>query len=316
MSDTKQPLPFIMDGGMGTELKPYIDPTDYTTLWSAAAFCTPDGESAIVRAHIAFLQAGANLILTNSYACTQEMLGKRTLNHLQSQWIQRACELAHVAAFHFSDRKICIGGSIPPLRSSYRPDLVLDNDKMREEYEVIVQSLIEGDVDILVCETMSCIREATVAATTARRFAPTKPVWVSVTLQDELLPNGQTVLRSGETLDEFVSALESQVDAFLLNCCLPEVATVAIATLTSLTSKPIGVYANRFKAIPHGWCLDNPSCEGGLLPRRTDLNPEQYAAYVRQWLTMGASIVGGCCGITPDHIRAVAKEVLVSRVFQ
>jgi S-methylmethionine-dependent homocysteine/selenocysteine methylase len=316
MSDTKQPLPIIIDGGMGTELKPYIDPVDYTTLWSAAAFCTPDGESAIVRAHIAFLQAGANLILTNSYACTQEMLGKRTLNHLQSQWIKRACELAHTAAFHFSDRNICIGGSIPPLRSSYRPDLVLDNDKMREEYEVIVQSLIEGDVDILVCETMSCIREATVAATTARRFAPTKPVWVSVTLQDELLPNGQTVLRSGETLDEFVSALESQVDAFLLNCCLPEVATVAIATLTSLTSKPIGVYANRFKAIPHGWCLDNPSCEGGLLPRRTDLNPEQYAAYARQWLTMGASIVGGCCGITPDHIRAVAKEVLVSRVFQ
>ena len=315
MSDTKQPLPFIMDGGMGTELKPYIDPADYTTLWSAAAFCTPDGESAIVRAHIAFLLAGANLILTNSYACTQEMLGKRTLNHLQSQWIRRACELAHVAAFHFSDRNICIGGSIPPLRSSYRPDLVLDDDKMREEYEVIVQSLIEGDVDILVCETMSCIREATVAATTARRFAPKKPVWVSVTLQDELLANGQAVLRSGETLDEFVSALDTQVDVFLLNCCLPEVATVAIATLTSLTTKPIGVYANRFKAIPHGWCLDSQS-EGGLLPRRTDLNPEQYAAYAREWRSMGASIVGGCCGITPEHIRAVAKESLVSRVFQ
>lgn len=314
MSDTKQPLPFIMDGGMGTELKPYIDPADYTTLWSAAAFCTPDGERAIVRAHIVFLQAGANLILTNSYACTQEMLGKRTLNHLQSQWIKRACELAHTAAFHFYDRNIRIGGSIPPLRSSYRPDLVADDDKMQEEYEVIVQSLIEGDVDILVCETMSCIREANVAANTARRFAPTIPVWVSVTLQDELLPNGQAVLRSGETLDEFVSALDTQVDAFLFNCCLPEVATVAIATLTSLTTKPIGVYANRFKAIPHGWCLDSQSSEGGLLPRRTDLNPEKYAAYAREWCSMGASIVGGCCGITPDHIRAVAKEVRVSGV--
>ena len=314
MSDTKQPLPLIMDGGMGTELKPYIDPADYTTLWSAAAFCTPEGESAIVRAHVAFLQAGANLILTNSYACTQEMLGKRTLNHLQSQWIQRACRLAHTAVASFADRKILVGGSIPPLRCSYRPDLVMDNDKMREEYEVIVQSLIEGKVDILVCETMSCVREATVAVTTARRFAPTKPVWVSVTLQDELLHNGQAVLRSGETLDEFVSALDTHVDAFFLNCCLPEVATVAIATLTSLTTKPIGVYANRFKAIPHGWCLDSRSSEGGLLARRTDLNPEQYAAYAREWRSMGASIVGGCCGITPDHIRAVAKEVHVSGV--
>ena len=84
--------------------------------------------------------------------------------------------------------------SIPPLRSSYRPDLVVDDATMIHEYEAIVRSLIEGEVDILVCESMSCVREATVAITIARRFAATKPVWLAVTLQDTMLPDG--VLRA------------------------------------------------------------------------------------------------------------------------
>ena len=165
--------PLIMDGGMGTELKPYIDPADYTTLWSAAAFRTPDGKKAILRAHVAFLQAGARMILTNSYGCTQDILKKGKLGHLQTAWIRQACQLAHQATSQFPDREVLIGGSIPPLRSSYRPDLVVDDATMIHEYEVIVRSLIEGEVDILVCETMSCVREATVAITIARRFAAT-----------------------------------------------------------------------------------------------------------------------------------------------
>ena len=113
---------------------------------------------------------------------------------------------------------------------------------------------------------------------------------------------GEATLRSGEPLAALVAAVGDAVDVLLVNCCRPDVATTALRTLRRLTRTPLGVYANRFACVPCGWTLDS---QGSTLERRTDLDPEQYAAYAREWRSLGAAVVGGCCGIGPEHIAAV-----------
>ena len=300
--------PLLLDGGMGTLLKPHIDPADYTTLWSAAAFLTPEGERAVVTAHLAYLQAGARMVLTNTYGCTQEMLAKRGQEAQQRAWIGRACALAQTAvAQHARDatsaEPIVVGGSLPPLGVSYRPDLAHDDAAMRAEYAVMADALVAGGVDVLVCETMASVREARVAVDVARTQGQGTPVWVAVTLADTLdAGTGEAVLRSGEPLAALVAAVADAVDVLLVNCCRPDVATTALRTLRTRTPTPLGVYANRFACVPCGWTLDS---QGSTLERRTDLDPEQYAAYAREWRALGAAVVGGCCGIGPGHIAAV-----------
>ena len=300
--------PLLLDGGMGTLLKPHMDPTDYTTLWSAAAFLTPKGEHAVVAAHVAYLQAGAQMLLTNTYGCTQEMLAKRDHEAQQRAWIGRACALAHTAVAQHahnatSAEPVVVGGSLPPLGVSYRPDLAHDDAAMRAEYAVMVDALVAGGVDVLVCETMASVREARVAVDVARTQGQGTPVWVAVTLADTVdAGTGEATLRSGEPLAALVSAVADTVDVLLVNCCRPDVATTALRTLRTLTPTPLGVYANRFACVPCGWTLDS---QGSTLERRTDLDPEQYAAYAREWRALGAAVVGGCCGIGPGHIAAV-----------
>ena len=301
--------PLLLDGGMGTLLKPHIDPADYTTLWSAAAFLTPKGEHAVVAAHLAYLQAGAQMLLTNTYGCTQEMLSKRGHKAQQHAWIGRACALAKTAVAQHARGAtsaapvVVVGGSLPPLGVSYRPDLAHDDAAMHAEYAVMVDALVAGGVDVLVCETMASVREARVAVDVARTQGQGTPVWVAVTLADTLdAGTGEATLRSGEPLAALVAAVGDAVDVLLVNCCRPDVATTALRTLRTLTPTPLGVYANRFACVPCGWTLDS---QGSTLERRTDLDPEQYAAYAREWRALGAAVVGGCCGIGPEHIAAV-----------
>lgn len=301
--------PLLLDGGMGTLLKPHMDQGDYTTLWSAAAFLTPEGEQAVVAAHVLYLQAGAQMLLTNTYGCTQEMLAKRGHEAQQRAWIGRACALAQTAVAQHarggaaSAEPVVVGGSVPPLGVSYRPDLAHDDAAMRAEYAVMVDALVAGGIDVLVCETMASVREAGVAVDVARTQGQGTPVWVAVTLADSVdAGTGEAVLRSGESMAALVAAVGDAVDVLLVNCCRPDVATTALRTLRTLTRTPLGVYANRFACVPCGWTLDS---QGSTLERRTDLNPEQYAAYAREWRALGAAVVGGCCGIGPEHIAAV-----------
>jgi len=280
----------IMDGAMGTELKPYISAENYTTLWSASAFLTPEGQNRILETHKKYIQAGATLITTNTYACTQDMLSKGNKGHKQEEWIRVACKLARDAV---GESSVYVAGSLPPLKGSYRPDLVEKNEFILKEYCTMVQAM--DNVDIILCETMSTISEAVAAVSIARKYS-SKPVWVSFTLDSE-------TLRSGESIVSFVEAVKA--DAYLINCCKPEIATLGLSILRQKTSKMCGVYANRFKSIPLDWTLDG----SGLLERRVDLSPSQYADYVEQWIEMGATIVGGCCGITPEYIENIKNRL-------
>ena len=154
-------------------------------------------------------------------------------------------------------------------------------------------------VDLFICETMSCIRESVNAVSAARQVAGAdRPVWVAWTLAEQA--GGR--LRSGETIADAVSALtDFNVDAFLFNCTTPEAISAGVAELAVLTDKPIGAYPILFH-VPPGWTLDNK-----VQVERSEMSVETFLSFADTWQKTGVSMIGGCCGLGPEYIRALSE---------
>jgi S-methylmethionine-dependent homocysteine/selenocysteine methylase len=182
---------------------------------------------------------------------------------------------------------------------SYRPDLVLPVDESEPIYREQAEILADY-VDMFLCETMSKSDESLAAARAAASTG--KPVWVSWNLHSELPGH----LRSGESIEEAVAALEGvPVTGFLANCCMPELIDAAMPALTATGAAYAGGYANTFYPTPDDWTIDDNNLER----IRTDLDPPAYLGFVESWLGNGATVVGGCCGTRPAHIRLIAERL-------
>jgi S-methylmethionine-dependent homocysteine/selenocysteine methylase len=287
-------LPLVLDGGMGRELR-MRGVEILETIWSANALITaPD----IVRdIHRDYIAAGADMITTNSYGVIRQELAREGIAERFDELNRLAGQLA-VEARDQSGRDVLIAGSLPPLRGSYRADLVGPYDEIEPEYANQAAQLAPY-VDLFICETMSCGREGYAAAHGALRTG--KPVWVSWTLHEDR--SGR--LRGNETIAEAAAEVaELPVTGMLVNCCAPESISAAMADLSATGYAFIGGYANTFVAIPETWTLDGASETDGLIPLRDDLAPAAYLTFAREWLEHGANVVGGCCGTRPAHIAA------------
>jgi S-methylmethionine-dependent homocysteine/selenocysteine methylase len=291
----------LLDGGMGRELlrigAPFRQPE-----WSALALL--EGPDWVVQAHRNFIDAGAEVITTNSYALVPFHIG-------EDLFAQRGGELAALSgrlAREAATGNVLVAGSLPPLFGSYRPDLFDRADAPR-----IIDPLIAGlaeYVDVWLAETMSSIDEAVAVREALDRAGATQPLWVSYSLAD----GASGALRSGESVADAVStALDLGASAVLFNCCAAESITVAIKTAVGLVGPNVAVggYANRF--------VESHTESGGANEQvsklRNDLDPTGYAALVAEWIEQGATMVGGCCGIEPEHIAALA-QLLAQRASQ
>ena len=296
MSDTL----LILDGGTGRELArrgaPFRQPE-----WSALALI--EGPQFVSTVHRAYVDAGADIITTNSYALVPFHIGVERFASEGASLAARAGQLARDVA-DASPREIRVAGSLPPVCGSYRPDLV-DLDRARPILEVLIGALAPH-VDHWLAETLSSLAEARLCATLT---APTnKALWLSFTLEDEAATDEPT-LRSGESVAEAVHlAQEVGAAALLFNCSQPEVmeaaARIARAQLGKDGAIRIGVYANAFPPM-----AADAEANSGLSTIRADLTPEGYARFAAAWHAAGASILGGCCGIGPEHIAALRAGV-------
>jgi S-methylmethionine-dependent homocysteine/selenocysteine methylase len=287
----------ILDGGMGRELwrrGVEVPPT----LWSANALRV--APHIVQQVHEDYIAAGADIITLNNYSLVPGALASCGLEDRLDELLALSLGLARAARERAGRPGVRIAGALPPLANSYRADLVLPFAEAVPIYRRLVASLADG-VDLLLCETMASAAEARAAATAASESG--LPVWVAWSLHDDA--SGR--LRSGESVAEAVAALgDTAIDAFLFNCSTPESITVALPQLRRLTDRPIGAYANAFRPVPGDWDM----ARDGLLALRDDISPETYAAMARRWEADGATIVGGCCGIGPDHIACLAGNRL------
>mmetsp|Transcript_21515 Transcript_21515/g.52343 ORF Transcript_21515/g.52343 Transcript_21515/m.52343 type:complete len:672 (-) Transcript_21515:584-2599(-) len=287
----------IADGGVGRELRRRGVPIPQT-IWSANALIVAPEE--VKKVHLDFIKSGAQIITANNYACTPQFLAKGGVAHRLDELTELACRLAVEARDESGVPGVRVMGSLPPLTESYRADLVGEVDAMEKMYEHLA-GMLAKHVDVILCETMSSGKEAYAAAKAALKFD--KPVWVSWTLRDDLSKR----LRSGETVREAFSMLQDlNVSAFLFNCCVPETIEQALPQLARLTNKPIGAMPNCFAPVPTDWSL---SGEHGFVPIREDLRPIDFAGYARGWVDRGATIIGGCCGIGPEHLTTMARDI-------
>ncbi|MCK6265842.1 homocysteine S-methyltransferase family protein [Vibrio sp. ZSDE26] len=282
----------LLDGGMGRELKrmgaPFSQP-----LWSAQALI--ESPQHVKQAHQRFIDAGCDVITVNSYACVPFHLGNERFETQGKALATIAAKLAQEVAI--SNSNVKVAGALPPALGSYRPDLF-----NREQAKPILEALIEAQspfVDLWIVETISSIEEFNLVSTLLSNTD--KPVYYAFTLKDSLESPAQ--LRSGEEIEKVAEAVfTSNAKALLFNCSRPEVMGNAILNSRKVFKQnqaniELGAYANGFTPIE-----DDHLANDGLSAIRDDLSPVQYLEFAKQWLESGASIIGGCCGIHPEHI--------------
>ena len=289
----------LLDGGMGRELKrmgaPFRQPQ-----WSALALMeAPDFVS---KAHAAFIAAGAEVVTTNSYAVVPFHIGRDRFAADGRMLAERAGRLARAAADDGTGRKVLVAASLPPLFGSYRPDLF---DAARAPG--FLRTLVEGlspHADLWLAETLGSIAEA--AAVNDALAGDARPLWISFTLADDRPEPSDPRLRSGEPVAEAVrAAARLGAAAVLFNCSQPEVMAPALEVARDTLAArdgaiEIGAYANAFQPKD-----ESTQANEEVSDLRTDLDPPGYLGFARDWMARGATIVGGCCGIGPEHIAAL-----------
>lgn len=288
----------LMDGGMGDELTKRGSGSG-TGLWSARALLVAPQEVKAV--HRDFIRAGARMITTNSYSTIPSYLGKEGLEDRYEELASLAGKLAREAADE-SGEDVKVMGSLPPMSESYRADLVPPEEESRPIYEALAKAL-EPYVDGFICETLSTAREGRVAANVACEAVKgrDRQVILSWTLDEE---PGKG-LRSGETISEAFNLIKDlPIDALMFNCTHPVAVEAGLIELRTLTDLPIGGYANTMNVVPKGWTLD-----AGTVGRREDRSPTLYAEAAIRWIDAGATMIGGCCGVGPEHIQAIAERL-------
>jgi len=291
----------ILDGGMGRELKrigaPFKQPE-----WSALALMEAPG--IVVDVHRSFIDAGAEVITSNNYAVVPFHLGDEVFKHDGRRLTALSGELARKAADSAAADglpSVKVGGSLPPLSGSYRPDR-FKREVADACYPLIVEAL-DPYVDLWQAETIASLAEAEAVAAAIQHSE--KPFWLSFTLIDDPRLD-EPQLRSGESLiDALAFAADAGAEAMLFNCCLPEVIGQAIATVapnrdSRAPDLQLGGYGNAFT--PRGEDAEANSDEAQM---RSEITPAHYASMVRQWEAAGGSIFGGCCGIGPEYIACL-----------
>ncbi|MDG2195751.1 MAG: homocysteine S-methyltransferase family protein [SAR324 cluster bacterium] len=294
----------ILDGGMGQELVKRAQ-HKLTPLWSGDVL--RDHPDLVVDVHRDFIKAGADVITLSSYAATPTRLAKYNRQE-EFKVLQEAAINAARQACNDMEQSPLIAGTLPPLPGSYRPSERLTSQSSQEEYQQIAEQQYKH-VDLFLCETMASIEEACISTAVAMKSG--LPVWTSFTVNET---NG-SFLRSGELIIEAAKAVLAEgASALLINCSPPEATSKALVELAP-HSGTFGAYANGFITVePY-----QGHATVDVLKSREEINPQTYAEFGKEWLSMGATILGGCCEIGPEHIAEIynlREKILSSNTIQ
>ena len=281
----------LLDGGLGQEIYRRAS-TANAYLWSVEVMRRdPEVVQAV---HGAYIDAGSRVCTLNTYAATPPRLAREGIEDSLEDIHQLALTICR-AAIDASGENVDIAGSLGPLIGSYRETPPLTDEILLKDYRRLCAA--QSGADLLLIETMTNSREAMAACQAASETG------LPYTLGLRVEPHGK--LRSGESLMATIEqTMVYQPSAILINCSEPEITTQVMPTLATL-GIPFGAYANGFvsvEALPDGATVD-------ALERRKDVTIEAYTAWVLQWIDAGATVVGGCCEITPAHIQHLHRTL-------
>lgn len=284
----KQDEPILLDGAMGTMLfSSGLEHGDAPELWNVES---PDRVRTV---HRAYIEAGAQLILTNTFGGTPLRLKMHNLDHRTEQLNRAGAELAGLEAEQ-ADQSVIVAGSIGPSGGILEPYGEMAYDDALVSFRRQVDGLAQGGVDVLWIETMSDLGEVRAAVEAARSVTEEIPIVATMTFDS----HGRTMM--GVTPEQALQEL-SKLDLAALgaNCGngTDEIEST-IAKMAALgLDRPLIAKANA--GIPH--------VEDGVVVY--DATPEIMAGYSQKVKGLGAKLIGGCCGSTPDHLAAMKRAL-------
>ena len=289
----------VLDGGMASELEFRGARLD-GPLWSAHVL--EDEPEKIVAVHRAYLEAGAECLLTASYQVSRMGYAEVGLGADRADAaLLLAVDLAHRAAAEFVERRVVVAASLGPYgaalhdgaeyHGNYRCSFAELVQFHRERIDALAGARTAANTaDLLAFETLPSLEEAR-AVGEALEAWPALSAWFTFTCKDEMH------VAHGELLRECAGVVAKfpQTIAIGVNCTQPAMLMPLIAELRAASEKPIVVYPNSGE----GWDAQARSWTGTS-------SAEAFGAMAADWFAAGAQMVGGCCRTRPAHIREVA----------
>lgn len=283
--------PVLADGAMGTVL--YGRGVLINRCYDELNLSDP---SLILSVHEEYLQAGADVLETNTFGANRFRLGRHGLAGRVAEINKAGVDIARKAVNNLIVKQggpAWVAGSIGPLGVRLEPLGKTGLDEARAAFAEQIQALTEAGVDLLIIETMPALNEAHEALFAAREVAPSVPVLVMVTVDDD-----SNCLDGSSPQHAAAQLTEWGADAIGVNCSTgPSTVLTAVEAMRGATSLPLGAMPN------------------AGMPRNIDgrniylCSPEFMASFARRAIAAGAQLVGGCCGTTPNHIRAMRSAL-------
>ena len=293
----------ILDGAMGSELIRWgMELPEH--IWSAAANLT--NPELVLEIHRKYVDAGADYITANTFRTTPRTFGKidGLVTECSSQALPRdvevnkkeaviksrnslftAVELAKEAA----SNSVKVLGSIASLEDCYSPELFPGKNTAITEFRQLGGWLSDAGVDILLLETMNSIAEAEAGLIALQSFE--LPIWVSFVMKDD-----EHLLSGDLLLDALTLLQDHSVNTVLLNCNPLQRTEKAMILLTENWTGKWGIYPNLG--------IGEPSPNGRITKYES---MEKFTALMEKAIDLGASVVGACCGSTPEQISEITK---------
>ncbi len=292
----------ILDGGMGQELlHKGLKPKG--TLWSAHALIDENCHQLVIDAHLDFINAGAEVIVTTTFTARRFRLIQNDCEKYFEKINIKAVELAQKAR-DISKKNILIAGGLPNQKQTYSADLGKDLNVIEKNFYDQAKFLKNG-IDFFYLDVMSSGLECEIALKTIESF--NLPVLVGVHVRD----NGQ--LPSGEKIKDMVKKYKNNNWLGIIAACVSPKAYELVANDLQKQEIPYGFKLNAFKKIPEDYTVASKDQWGNagnpntVLGVNTDLNESKFYEYAKKFKENGATILGGCCEIRPSHIKEISR---------
>ncbi|MBN36348.1 MAG: hypothetical protein CMM46_16535 [Rhodospirillaceae bacterium] len=284
----------IIDGGTGTELEKRGAVMDGEAWVGATMQTAPD---MIRKIHRDFIEAGADIIIANTYAAAPHVLKYAGFSLEEALELNRlACRLAHEAVVEAAvDRNVYVAGSLSSFRAGLDLDKLPDEAEAQASYTAQVDALVGEGCDLLIAEMLL---DNEVSPICARATVTSGlPAWLglSARLGDDGTVMGfsrRQVLPFEDVME--VCLLDDAQAAGIMHSDV-EATRPALEALKARWSGPLFAYAHSGDFIMPHWQFE------------TVISPSDYADEARTYTAMGVSAVGGCCGLGPEHIASVGK---------
>ncbi|MFI5533951.1 homocysteine S-methyltransferase [Kitasatospora sp. NPDC051853] len=279
--------PLVLDGGLSNQLADAgQDLSD--ELWSARLLA--DDPAALTRAHRAYVEAGAEVVITSSYQASFEGFARRGVEPEEAvRLLGESVALARAAGPEWVAASVGPYGAVLADGSEYRGRYGLTVGQLVDFHGPRIEVLAAAGPDVLAVETVPDAVEAEAVLRVLDGLGV--PAWLSFSIDGERTRAGQPLAEAFA-----LAAGAPGVVAVGVNCCAPEDADGAVRVAAEAGGKPVVVYPNSGE----GWDAGARDWRGG-----STFVPERVA----QWLADGARLVGGCCRVGPAEIAALARVV-------